>query len=156
VIPPTRSQASSSPTGGRGPVAALLRWLPLALACGVLVHLWVLGMEPALQERARLEAARLELAGEHQQLVGLHTELERTRAALEDPHYQERRERWRLERRLQRAVHDPAEAPNPARPEPTERAPSSAAEVAAVPAEVAGPAPAGPPVPHAVEHSRVR
>lgn len=107
-----RHGAPAAAGKGRAPGAAtrprlllrpLLRYVPVVLGCGILWHLYVHGLEPAWSEHRRLSAAHSVIAADNQQLRSLHGELLLAQAALEDPHYQERRSRWRAERLAARA-----------------------------------------------------
>ncbi|MBI1382494.1 MAG: hypothetical protein GC161_15560 [Planctomycetaceae bacterium] len=114
--------AENAPSGAasraaRGPrllLRPLLRFVPVALGCGIVWHLYVLGLQPAWSEHRRLSAAHEVIAADNAALRSLHRDLELAQAAQEDPHYQERRRRWRAERLAARTRLPEAEDSRPA------------------------------------------
>jgi len=80
-------------------VERLWRALPVLVAAGFIAHLWHFGLEPAWAERTRLRAAHGVVLADNADLRAVHVQLVAARDALEDPVYQERRRRWRYERR---------------------------------------------------------
>lgn len=109
--------ARDAPRAARGPrllLRPLVRYVPVALGCGIVWHLYVFGLEPAWSEHRRLSAAHEVIAADNAALRSLHRDLELAQAAHEDPHYQERRRRWRAERLAARARLPEAEEARPA------------------------------------------
>ena len=106
--------ASSTARGPRLLLRPLLRFVPVALGCGIVWHLYVFGLQPAWSEHRRLSAAHEVIAADNAALRSLHRDLELAQAAHEDPHYQERRRRWRAERLAARARLPEAEESRPA------------------------------------------
>lgn len=107
----------AAPDAARGPrllLRPLVRYVPVALGCGIVWHLYVFGLQPAWSEHRRLSAAHEVIAADNAALRSLHRDLELAQAAHEDPHYQERRRRWRAERLAARARLPEAEESRPA------------------------------------------
>lgn len=95
--PPSGTSASGVRRMMMGAAIGIGDWLPIVGACGLLAHLSLLGLRPALEERAFLEERRERIADER---AGLETDLqalERYEHALDDPIFRERlRWQWRL------------------------------------------------------------
>ena len=78
---------------GRRVARGLFGWLPLCVSLGVFAQLALLGLRPALAERAHLARMRELVELRHQADFALHDELALRERAREDPIFRERRRR---------------------------------------------------------------
>lgn len=81
--------------GAAGIFVGALSWTPVLLPFVLFTQIALLGLEPALDERARLEVESTRLAGQLADLEAERQELTRRSCALEDPIFRERVRRAR-------------------------------------------------------------
>ena len=70
-----------------------LHWAPLWAPLVLLVQITLLGLRPALQERSRLEAQRIEVETRHNTSQKAYRKAKKTNDAWQDPIFQARKER---------------------------------------------------------------
>lgn len=84
-------------SGSRGGVLARVAyWLPVLVPLGLFAQIALLGLRPALAERAALERMQAHMQARLEADQALHDELELRREAREDPIFRERQRRLRL------------------------------------------------------------
>lgn len=84
-----------SPASERSPLRAILSWIPVLVALALLAQVGLLGLRPALTERARLTAEELRVEARHAAALQRFTELDSEVQAWDDPVYAARLERLR-------------------------------------------------------------
>ena len=79
-------------------IAFGLHWAPLWAPLVLLVQITLLGLRPALQERSRLEAQRIEVETRHNTSQKAYRKAKKNNDAWQDPIFQARKERvWSRE-----------------------------------------------------------
>jgi hypothetical protein len=93
---PHRAPVKNPPPAGPGSVAGRIAyWLPVAVPLGLFAQIALLGLRPALADRAHLERMEVEMRTRLEADEALNEELSLRREAREDPIFRERQRRAR-------------------------------------------------------------